>query len=463
MTSQTKRNHSETFNAKEFYDLCGEVDEEEDFDRIRQWLNTNKDDNNSYLAALTYQGYLNATPILNISYKLPPLDIIQIIVKYAPEVLKMKDDTGVLPIHLACESRVSLEVIQALITASPDTIKDEDNKGLLPLHWACREDASLDILNFLIESYPEGRYQKDKLGRTPLFFVTNREYAMETDDNGMLLLHHACNNGYSYHLIRFLIQAYPKSIKIKDNHGRTPFHYYTSFQGRQSYDEIIALLMDSYGYLPIHSACYYGASLEVIQALITASPDTIKIEDSRGWLPIHWACFNHAAPNVLNLLIESYTEGMYHKDKLGRTPLDCLKDKKHAEKKDDNGMLAVHHTCKMGYSISLVCFLIQAYPESITFPDNEGRTPFQYIQVVSSEKDESGMLLLHRQAADSKWLSVGMLQILCDAYPESIQLKDKFGLLPIHYAYLNEWTSIDTLMFLLTRYPESVLSCDSYY
>ena len=306
MTSQTKRNHSETFNAKEFYDLCDKVDKEEDFDRIRQWLNTNKDDNNSLIAALTYQGYQNVTPLLRISYKLPPLDIIQIIVKYAPEVLKMKDDTGVLPIHLACESRVSLEVIQALITASPDTI---------------------------------------------------------------------------------------------------------------------------------------------------------KIEDSRGRLPIHWACFNHAAPNVLNLLIESYTEGMYHKDKLGRTPLDCLKDKKHAEKKDDNGMLAVHHTCKMGYSISLVCFLIQAYPESITFPDNEGRTPFQYIQVVSSEKDESGMLLLHRQAADSKWLSVGMLQILCDAYPESIQLKDKFGLLPIHYAYLNEWTSIDTLMFLLTRYPESVLSC----
>ena len=214
MTSQTKRNHSETFNAKEFYDLCGEVDEEEDFDRIRQWLNTNKDDNNSYLAALTYQGYLNATPILNISYKLPPLDIIQIIVKYAPEVLKMKDDTGVLPIHLACESRVSLEVIQALITASPDTIKDEDNKGLLPLHWACREDASLDILNFLIESYPEGRYQKDKLGRTPLLFVTNREYAMEKDRNGMLLLHHACNNGYSYHLFCFLIQANHKSIRI---------------------------------------------------------------------------------------------------------------------------------------------------------------------------------------------------------------------------------------------------------
>ena len=42
MTSQTKRNHSETFNAKEFYDLCDKVDKEEDSTEVFTNLNSGK-------------------------------------------------------------------------------------------------------------------------------------------------------------------------------------------------------------------------------------------------------------------------------------------------------------------------------------------------------------------------------------------------------------------------------------
>ena len=90
----------------------------------------------------------------------------------------------------------------------------------------------------MIESYPEGVDHKNNRGHNPMY----KKYAKKKDDNGMLPLHHACNNRYPNNLIHLLIKEYPDSINIKDKHGKTPFDYYTSFQGRQSCDEIIALL-----------------------------------------------------------------------------------------------------------------------------------------------------------------------------------------------------------------------------
>mmetsp|Transcript_2226 Transcript_2226/g.3412 ORF Transcript_2226/g.3412 Transcript_2226/m.3412 type:complete len:319 (-) Transcript_2226:83-1039(-) len=245
MTSTTKRKHSETFNHYELYGLCFNTwynDKEEGFDSIRQWLNTNKDDNNRLKAAIIYRNEYNWTPLHLILRRQPPFDSIQAIIKYEPEVLKIKNGDGLLPIHCACNHGASLEVVQALVTASPDSIKVEDNDVYLPLHWACLIGASLDVLNFLIESYPEGIDHKDNRGKTPMDLLIQEKYAKKKDDNGMLLLHHACNNGYSDRLFCFLIQAYPESVRIKDNHGRTPLHYYTSFQGRQPCNEITALL-----------------------------------------------------------------------------------------------------------------------------------------------------------------------------------------------------------------------------
>ena len=75
----------------------------------------------------------------------------------------------------------------------------------------------------------------------------------------------------------------------------------------------------------------------------------------------------------------------------------------------------------------------------------------------ASRKDENGMLLLHRQAAHCKGLSVESLNILFEAYSEAIRIQDNFGLLPLHHACLNEVSSLDALMSLVTLYPESIL------
>jgi len=199
-----------------------------------------------------------------------------------------------------------------------------------------------------------------------------------------------------------------------------------------------------------------ACSQYIAQALISASPDSIKIEDNDGRLPLHRACWSGASLNVLNFLIESYPEGIDHLNKKEETPLDILKKNKYAEETDDNGMLRLHHVCINGYSLHLVHFLIQAYPESTTVQDNDGNTPLQYLTKTASRVDEKGMLLLHREAAHVRGLNVEMLPILFQANPEAIRLQDKSGLLPIHHASLNQASSLDALMLLVKLYPESI-------
>jgi hypothetical protein len=60
MASQTKRKHSKAYNTEELFDLVDNLGnnnkKEEGFDKIRQWLNTNKDDNAKLKEAMIHRG-----------------------------------------------------------------------------------------------------------------------------------------------------------------------------------------------------------------------------------------------------------------------------------------------------------------------------------------------------------------------------------------------------------------------
>ena len=108
------------------------------------------------------------------------------------------------------------------------------------------------------------------------------------------------------------------------------------------------------------------------------------------------------------------------KNKDGKTPLDDFKRKKYAMDVDKNCMLLLHHACNNGDYLHLILFLIQAHPESSSAPDNDGKTPLQYLKKKASCKDKRGMFLLHRQAAYSRVFSVKILPLLFEAYPEAV-------------------------------------------
>jgi hypothetical protein len=66
------------------------------------------------------------------------------------------------------------------------------------------------------------------------------------------------------------------------------------------------------------------------------------------------------------------------------------------------------------------------------------------------------MLPLYHLAATSDILTEKSLLHLFNAYPESIQTPDKYGMLFFHHACLNQPTSLEVLMLLIHLYPEAV-------
>ena len=60
--------------------------------------------------------------------------------------------------------------------------------------------------------------------------------------------------------------------------------------GKERYDS---------GRIPLHMACGFEQSLEVIQFLVQQNPDTLKVKDKVSCLPLHLACTHEKSFEVI--------------------------------------------------------------------------------------------------------------------------------------------------------------------
>jgi len=75
-------------------------------------------------------------------------------------------------------------------------------------------------------------------------------------------------------------------------------------------------IKDKHGRLPLHMACSYSASLEIVKILVKTYPDGVKSQtEKEGNLPLHLAYMFGASLEVLNFLIETYEEGTQTRNK----------------------------------------------------------------------------------------------------------------------------------------------------
>eukprot|EP00957_Ditylum_brightwellii_P105571 8048467-Ditylum_brightwellii.AAC.1 len=93
------------------------------WDAIRKWLAAHSMPGEQVVAA-TYQGqYMtDKTTALHIVCKLqnPPTDIVQNLIRCAPETVAWADSNDWLPLHLACAFGASYDVIRLLVQAYPE-------------------------------------------------------------------------------------------------------------------------------------------------------------------------------------------------------------------------------------------------------------------------------------------------------------------------------------------------------
>lgn len=137
-------------------------------------------------------------------------------------------DLETTPLHVVCKHSPPLDIIHELLNVSPDTIEWIDAFVWVPLHYASANGASVEVLRALTEACPSSRTAVDKRGRTPLHFAVgtmDRQASKEAveillsesgaarcaDENGSLPIHYACAYSSSAEVLEVLLNAVPAS------------------------------------------------------------------------------------------------------------------------------------------------------------------------------------------------------------------------------------------------------------
>ena len=184
----------------------------------------------------------------------------------------VKNKEGVLPIHVACNKRLSLNMIRLLHEAHPDGILQPDKEGILPIHDACEGVPNLELVKFFYEVAPASFKKADNKGNFALhcavcssheviqFVIEANKLALQKpNSSGYLPIHKACSLAVEVNIIKILNDHYPEGIKVKTPKGHLPFHLATT-------------------------------SLHILTFLHGLFGDAVKTPDKIGRYPIHIAC-----------------------------------------------------------------------------------------------------------------------------------------------------------------------------
>ncbi|XP_022143170.1 ankyrin repeat-containing protein At5g02620-like [Momordica charantia] len=127
----------------------------------------------------------------------------QHIIKYAPSSALYKGPRGLTALHQILTFNICpLEEIEILVKWRPEMIREGDDLGMIPLHYAALR-GKIDAIKLFIQ-----------YDSSAIYLLTN---------NGESALHIAAFQGYS-NALKELINCRPDCYNLIDNKGRTPLH-----------------------------------------------------------------------------------------------------------------------------------------------------------------------------------------------------------------------------------------------
>lgn len=141
-------------------------------------------------------------------------------------------------------------------------------------------------------------------------------------------LHELCK-GFGALLSRAKTPQFPEEASRINDRGNLPLHAACSFQATQ---DVVDALLRAYpagasqpngvGNLPLHQAAMWQAGSDAVEVLLMHHPEGAACRNQYGSLPLHMAASNQAGPDVVKLLIEAYPDALHLQNDDGMTPLD---------------------------------------------------------------------------------------------------------------------------------------------
>lgn len=169
------------------------------------------------------------------------------------------------------------------------------------LHLACRAATSnLDFVKSIIDKNPTLATCRIKLSTTKKTYdaALRRLVSRPGKELYSLPLNLALQNRASMSIIETLISAAPTLLTLKDGpQGLTPLHvllkHHTDYEDPMIFmllrNPEIASITDDRGNTPLHYACMYGASLDVIKHLCVLFPRSLHLRNRDNVTPVQLA------------------------------------------------------------------------------------------------------------------------------------------------------------------------------
>mmetsp|Transcript_13544 Transcript_13544/g.28606 ORF Transcript_13544/g.28606 Transcript_13544/m.28606 type:complete len:598 (-) Transcript_13544:173-1966(-) len=156
-------------------------------------------------------------------------------------------------------------------------------------------------------------------------------------------LHELCK-GFGALLSRAKTPQFPEEAGRVNDRGNLPLHAACSFQASQ---DVIDALLKAYpqgasqpngvGNLPLHQAAMWQAPADAVELLLVHHPDGATCRNQYGSLPLHMAASNQASVEVVKLLVDAYPDALHLQNDDGMTPLDLAL----ADESTSEGVIAV--------------------------------------------------------------------------------------------------------------------------
>jgi len=345
------------------------------------------------------------------------IPVVRALLAHDASLVRAEANGGKTPLHMVCRHySFSLRVVRELVEHGADvTIKDK--RGRTPYDYILARNQPfqfeyllarrLEVVDYLLECYVERIVERH--GRLSLHAILQEAtYEKDPSNNnsyvklslGDLEVNHTAT------LMRLLIARIgdPTSpvVLIRDEHGNLPIHI-ASRNGAPV--EVVRLLaeqdaatlhmQDRSGALPIHIACCQKSSaVEMLQWLMEQDVGALCTRTSSGALPIHVACLARASIEVFSFLLEQDPRMLQERDRSGALPIHlacrsgcpwriikCLADHGGEDMlaaRNPNGDLPLHVLCAAPSepSLSVLGFMLKAFPESVSRKNGNGILPF---------------------------------------------------------------------------------------
>lgn len=127
-----------------------------------------------------------------------------------------------------------------------------------------------------------------------------------TAGSGMTPLHYACERKPPLEVVEALIEANPEAVSQRMMPG---------------------------GCLPLHIACTWHSSPSVVASLLAADPLTAKGTDELGNRPLHSACFSGADLQIVQDLLSAYSKGVLSRNNQGSQPIEICRRLRHPNRR----------------------------------------------------------------------------------------------------------------------------------